>query len=312
MNFKPYLVQSSMTLLLKTKSLPRKINKISALGLVVCSALTTSFLPFESSYAYSVFNKSGYMAQAKQTTLTQYTVQPGDFLSLIAEKFYGDGSEASWRKIYEANRNVIGPDHTQLQAGMVLVIPGANQPKPTPGSSKGSYNDFLMALGRRETGQQNPPYYIENWLGAIGKYQFIEALLIDLGYYQANVYYPQPGVQRNNWQGRWTGKNGINSKEDFLNNKNNVQEMAIQEAFALNLDRIDRQLQQNGRSLQQFIGSTRGGVDITTSGILAAAHLRGETGVVNLLLYNQESQDENGTSILDYLREFGGYQTPFN
>jgi hypothetical protein len=298
-----------MTLLPKTKSLPRKIDKLSAIGLVVCSALTTSFLPFESSYAYSVFNKSGYMAQAKQTTLTQYTVQPGDFLSLIAEKFYGDGSEASWRKIYEANRDVIEPDHTQLQAEMVLVIPGANQPKPTPGSSKGSYNDFLMALGRRETGQQNPPYYIENWLGAIGKYQFIEALLIDLGYYQANVYYPQPGAQRNNWQGRWTGKNRINSKEDFLNN-NNVQEMAIQEAFALNLERINRQLQHNGRSLQQFIGSTRGGVVITTSEILAAAHLRGETGFANLLLYNQESRDENGTSILDYLREFGGYQTP--
>jgi hypothetical protein len=86
--------------------------------------------------------------------------------------------------------------------------------------------------------------------------------------------------------------------------------MAIQEAFALNLERINRQLQQNGRSLQQFIGSTRGGVVITTSGILAAAHLRGETGFANLLLYNQESRDKNGTSILDYLREFGGYQTP--
>ena len=52
-----------------------------------------------------------------------YTVQPGDFLSSIAQKFYGDGSEASWRKIYEANKAVIGPDPTQLKVGMVLVIP---------------------------------------------------------------------------------------------------------------------------------------------------------------------------------------------
>ncbi|MBD1846725.1 LysM peptidoglycan-binding domain-containing protein [Cyanobacteria bacterium FACHB-63] len=52
-----------------------------------------------------------------------YTVQPGDFLSAIAEKFYGDGSEASWRRIYDANRNTIGPDPTKLTAGMVLVIP---------------------------------------------------------------------------------------------------------------------------------------------------------------------------------------------
>ncbi|MBE9008651.1 LysM peptidoglycan-binding domain-containing protein [Pseudanabaenaceae cyanobacterium LEGE 13415] len=52
-----------------------------------------------------------------------YTVQPGDFLSAIAEKFYGDGSEASWRRIYDANRDTIGGDPTQLKVGMVLVIP---------------------------------------------------------------------------------------------------------------------------------------------------------------------------------------------
>jgi peptidoglycan/xylan/chitin deacetylase (PgdA/CDA1 family) len=39
-----------------------------------------------------------------------YTVQPGDDLSKIAEKFYGDGTEQSWRKIYEANKQLIGPD----------------------------------------------------------------------------------------------------------------------------------------------------------------------------------------------------------
>lgn len=54
---------------------------------------------------------------------TTYTVQPGDFFSAIAQKFYKDGSEASWRKIYEANKDLIDPDPTQLQAGMVLVIP---------------------------------------------------------------------------------------------------------------------------------------------------------------------------------------------
>jgi serralysin len=52
-----------------------------------------------------------------------YTVQPGDFLSAIAQKFYGDGSEASWCKIYDANQDTIGPDPTKLTAGMVLVIP---------------------------------------------------------------------------------------------------------------------------------------------------------------------------------------------
>ncbi|MBR8840405.1 MAG: LysM peptidoglycan-binding domain-containing protein [Stigonema ocellatum SAG 48.90 = DSM 106950] len=294
-----------MTSLLKTKSLQRTIKKLPAIALAVCSVLTASFLLPE--FSDTVFKKSDYVAQAQQKISSQYTVQPGDFLSKIAEKFYGDGSEASWRKIYEANQAVIGPDPTQLRVGIVLVIPGNS----TPVSSKGSFQDLLLALGRRETGQQNPPYNIENQLGFIGKYQFGEALLIDLKYYQANVYYGN-GADKNYWQGKWTGKNGINSKQDFLNNKNNAQEIAIQEAFALNLNRINSQLQQNGRSIKQFIGQQQGGVSITTSGILAAAHLRGEGGVVNLLLYNQVSYDENGTSILDYLREFGGYQTPFD
>ncbi|MBD1847087.1 LysM peptidoglycan-binding domain-containing protein [Cyanobacteria bacterium FACHB-63] len=51
-----------------------------------------------------------------------YTVQPGDFLSAIAQKSYGDGSEAFWRKIYDANRDTIEPDPTKLTPGMVLVI----------------------------------------------------------------------------------------------------------------------------------------------------------------------------------------------
>ncbi|WP_244919279.1 LysM peptidoglycan-binding domain-containing protein [Nostoc commune] len=276
---------------------------------MIFSSLTASFLLPELSNL--IFQKNDYAAQAQQRNITQYTVAPGDFLSNIAERFYGDGSEASWRKIYEANRSVIGPDPTQLQAGMVLVIPEANQSQPNSVASRGSFQDMLLALGRRETGQENPPYNIENQLGFIGKYQFGEALLIDLGYYRANFYYGN-GASRNEWQGTWTGKNGVNSKQDFLNNQNNVQETAIQEAFALNLSRINSQLGQNGLSVRQFIGQQRGGVVITISGILAAAHLRGEGGVVQLLLNNQVSQDENGTSILTYLREFGGFQTPFD
>lgn len=45
-----------------------------------------------------------------------YTVKQGDFLSSIAQQFYGNSSEASWRRIYEANIALIGPDPTQLKA----------------------------------------------------------------------------------------------------------------------------------------------------------------------------------------------------
>lgn len=309
MNIKPYFLQNPITSFLMSKTLTRTINKVPTIGLVFCSFFTASFVLPE--FTDAVLNKSETTAQAQQINGTQYTVQPGDFLSSIAERFYGDGSEASWRRIYEANLAIIGTDPTQLVAGTVLIIPGVNQSQSSLVASRGSFQDMLLALGQRETGQQNPPYNIENQLGFIGKYQFGEALLIDLGYYQANFYYGN-GASRNEWQGRWTGKKGVNNKQDFLNNQNNVQETAIQEAFSLNLDRIKSRLQQNGLSVKQFIGQQRGGVVITTSGILAAAHLRGEGGVIQLLLYNQDSQDENGTSILDYLREFGGFQTPFD
>lgn len=60
-----------------------------------------------------------------------YTVKQGDFLSSIAQKFYGDGSEASWRKIYQANIALIGSDPTQIKPGMVLTIPGVSAPQPS-------------------------------------------------------------------------------------------------------------------------------------------------------------------------------------
>lgn len=177
--------------------------------------------------------------------------------------------------------------------------------------SRGSCEQFLEALAIRETGQQSPPYYIENALGFIGKYHFGEALLIELGYYLVENPYNGGGngVDRNYWLGTWTSKNGINSKEEFMQNKNNVQDIAIREAFGLNRDRISQALQGSGRSIEEFIGQERQGVRITQSGILAAAHLRGETGVTNLLLNDQVSTDENGTSILDYLRELADYES---
>ena len=54
---------------------------------------------------------------------TNYTVQQGDTLSGIALRSYGDGSENSWRRIYNANLQVIGYDPNQLRPGEVLLIP---------------------------------------------------------------------------------------------------------------------------------------------------------------------------------------------
>ncbi|GET43903.1 LysM peptidoglycan-binding domain-containing protein [Microseira wollei] len=50
-----------------------------------------------------------------------YVVQIGDTLFLIAERAYGDGN--LYQRIYDANRDTIGPDPTLIQPGQTLVIP---------------------------------------------------------------------------------------------------------------------------------------------------------------------------------------------
>lgn len=49
-----------------------------------------------------------------------YTVRPGDSLSLIAHKFYGN---YNWAKIYAANRKVVGANPNLIHPGQRLVIP---------------------------------------------------------------------------------------------------------------------------------------------------------------------------------------------
>lgn len=250
-----------------------------------------------------------------QASSQTYTVQSGDTLFLIAQKVYGDGDR--WREIYEANRDQIGGNPEQIQVGMVLVIPGSGQPGNGGGNpGKGNFRDMLEALGAFESGYPSGDprqYSSENTLGFMGKYQFGEPLLIDLGYYKADVFYGK-GADKNYWRGTWTGNRGINSTEQFKNSPD-VQEAAIREAFNLNLQRIDSTLTAQGQSVNNYLGQQKtfndAGVSktitITLSGILAGAHLRGPYGLADLLLKNQTSYDEYGTSILKYIEEYGGY-----
>ena len=50
-----------------------------------------------------------------------YTVKAGDCLWNIAKKFYGDGSK--YKKIYDANKKIIGSNPNLIYAGQVLTIP---------------------------------------------------------------------------------------------------------------------------------------------------------------------------------------------
>ncbi len=50
-----------------------------------------------------------------------YTVQSGDSLSKIAKNHYGDAN--AWKRIYEANKALIGANPDLIHPGQRLVIP---------------------------------------------------------------------------------------------------------------------------------------------------------------------------------------------
>jgi hypothetical protein len=56
-----------------------------------------------------------------QTMRRTYTVVSGDTLVKISKRFYGDGGQ--WRKIYNANIHIIGPNPDRIFPGQTYVIP---------------------------------------------------------------------------------------------------------------------------------------------------------------------------------------------
>ena len=157
-------------------------------------------------------------------------------------------------------------------------------------------------------------YRSMNTLGFVG-YQFGEALLIDLGYYDDDVFYGN-GAASNTWDGTWTGKNGATSLDAFMTAQ--VQDRALRDAFGHNLQVIENGLAQQGIGLDDVVGTTGSymangqvvTVELTLTGILAAAHLRGPWGTLALLQGGAVSTDEFGTSILQYIEQFGGFDSP--
>ncbi len=66
----------------------------------------------------SLFN---FQLSKDPTPGATYVVQQGDFLFSIAQRAYGDGNK--FNVIYEANKDVIGPDPNVLIPGQVIFIP---------------------------------------------------------------------------------------------------------------------------------------------------------------------------------------------
>ncbi|MFN2383963.1 MAG: LysM peptidoglycan-binding domain-containing protein [Gemmatimonadota bacterium] len=68
-------------------------------------------------------------AAPKAAGSQSYTVESGDSLSKISQRFYGDAN--AWRRIFEANRDRID-DPDMIQPGWTLTIPAAENKAGAP------------------------------------------------------------------------------------------------------------------------------------------------------------------------------------
>ena len=172
--------------------------------------------------------------------------------------------------------------------------------------SKGRVKEFMELLFQKEGGGDPR---VENPFGYIGKYQFGEDALIDLGYYKGDKSKnrTESGKFKYDWIGEWTGKKGIKSKDDFLNSPD-VQDFAAKEWIALLCKRLKK------FKLDQYIGRRIAGIAITESGMIAAAHLKGigsekYPGLRQFLESDGkvDPKDGNKTPVSSYINTFSDY-----
>jgi hypothetical protein len=136
-------------------------------------------------------------------------------------------------------------------------------------------------------GAQN--YTVVNDLGYVGKYQFGAAALQTLGYIRTPVTKTKLKNSDMETAGLWTGKNGINSLDDFKANKNNVQEIAMFENLKSNYVELQR------KGVIDASASTKSDV----AGYLSTAHLLGAGGARDLA-NGVTKTDALGTSGREY------------
>ena len=150
------------------------------------------------------------------------------------------------------------------------------------------YIAFREALGKRESGGN---YKIVNAYGYLGKYQFGMARLSDLGYteriagttdYHNSAFYWKAGF----------------SKEYFLNNPD-FQDRVFKE-------HIGSLIKQIKLKYFKYLGKQINNIEITLSGLVAGAHLGGIGGIGKFLAGNNSS-DQFGTRVSDYIKEFSNY-----
>ena len=147
-----------------------------------------------------------------------------------------------------------------------------------------SHETYLPYLGKTFVGfkedlgfkESRGNYFSINDFGYLGKYQFGKETLKLIGIYTPNQFLYNPELQ--------------------------------EKAFIANTERNKWILR---KDINRFVGKRINGIEITESGILAAAHLAGPGSVKEYLRsYGRNGfSDAYGTSISNYMKRFSGYDT---
>jgi len=154
---------------------------------------------------------------------------------------------------------------------------------------KKGFEEFAEALGKRES---NNNYKIINVYGFMGRWQFGMARLCDLGYTERKVGTTNYANSSFQW------KKGY-SQEYFLNNPD-FQDRIFRE-------HCNNLMKQIKLKFLSYFGKTINGIKITLSGCVAGAHLGGVGGLTAFIIFEYNDCDAFGTTIGDYIKEFGGY-----
>jgi len=145
---------------------------------------------------------------------------------------------------------------------------------------------YLQELGNRESGND---YTAVNTIGYCGRWQFGAMALIDEGYVK-----PGTNVRNLKSDSVWTGKNGVNKRDDWLANKNDCQDTAMFNYTRRNYKSISR---------MKIIDKKEAPNEV--AGYLAVAHLLGPGGARNFKNGN-DGADQYGTKASDYYNALRG------
>jgi hypothetical protein len=133
------------------------------------------------------------------------------------------------------------------------------------------FTGFKEALAFKES---KGNYFAVNTFGYLGKYQFGMSTLELMGVYSDQQFLGDPVLQ--------------------------------ERVFQVNVARNKWILR---RDIKRFVGKRIRGIEITESGMLAAAHLAGAGNVKRYLrsFGKRDVMDDYGTNIAHYIKEFSGY-----